>query len=181
MSRIGRKPVVIPEKVTVKTDGGLAVVAGPLGTLKQALPAGVTVTVVDGKALVGAPPITRQTRGFQGMFRAILQGMVHGVSVGFERDLEISGVGYKADLKGDTLNFTLGYTHPIQLKLPAGIKAEVDKTQTKVKIKGSDKQLVGQIAAQIRAYKEPEPYKGKGVKYATEVIRRKVGKAGAKA
>ena len=180
MSRIGRKPVVVPDKVKIEPKGRVLHVEGPLGKLDAILPEGVEIKVEKGVAHVGEPSPTRQNRGFQGMVRALLANMVVGVTKGYERSLEITGVGYKAELKGEVVTFTLGYTHPIDLKLPKGIQCILDKTQTKLTIKGIDKQLVGQIAAQIRGYKKPEPYKGKGVKYATEVIKRKVGKTGAK-
>lgn len=180
MSRIGRKPVALPDKVKVSSSGRVLSVEGPLGKLDAIIPEGVTVAVEGGTASVGAPPPTRGNRGHQGLVRALLANMVVGVTKGYERSLEISGVGYKCELKGDTLTFVLGYTHPIDLKLPKGVQAIVDKSQTKLTIKGIDKQMVGQIAAQIRGYKKPEPYQGKGVKYADETIRRKVGKTGAK-
>ncbi len=180
MSRIGRKPVQIPDKVKIEAKGHVLHVEGPLGRLDAIIPEGVGVTVEKGVARVEEPPETRQNRGFQGLVRALLQNMVVGVTKGYERSLEISGVGYKAELKGDLLVCTLGYTHTKDLKMPKGIQCIVDKNQTKLTIKGIDKQLVGQIAAQIRSFKKPEPYQGKGVKYAGEAIRRKVGKTGAK-
>ena len=180
MSRIGRKVITVPEKVKITVHGRIVTVEGPLGKLDAVMPEGVSITVEKGLAHIVAPELTRGNSGYQGLMRALLANMVHGVVVGYERSLEITGVGYKADLKGDVLTFALGYTHTIELKLPKDIKALVDKTQTKVTIKGVNKQLVGQIAAMIRSYKKPEPYKGKGVKYAEETIRRKVGKTGAK-
>ena len=181
MSRIGRRPVVIPDKVQFAVDGIVVSAEGPLGKLSTTLPKGVSVTVADGKAQVIAPPKkNRENTGYLGLARALVANMVEGVTKGFEKDLEISGVGYRAEPKGRQVVFSLGYSHTITLDLPEGITAEIDKQQTKVKIKGIDKQLVGQVAAQIRSYKIPEPYKAKGVKYATETIKRKVGKAGAK-
>jgi large subunit ribosomal protein L6 len=180
MSRIGRKPIQVPDKVKIEAKGRTLHVEGPLGKLDGVLPEGVGVTTDKGVARVSAPPETRANRGFQGLTRALLQNMVVGVTKGYERSLEINGVGYKAELKGETLTFTLGYTHPIELKLPKGVQCILDKSQTKLTIKGIDKQMVGQIAAQIRGYKKPEPYQGKGVKYADEIIKRKVGKTGAK-
>lgn len=180
MSRIGRKPIPVPDKVKISTSGRKLAVEGPLGKLDALIPEGVTVKVENAVATIGAPPKTRQSRGFQGMVRALLANMVKGVTAGYERSLEINGVGYKAELKGDTLHFALGFSHPVSLKLPKGVQAIVDKAQTKLTIKGIDKQVVGQIAAQIRGFKKPEPYQGKGVKYADETIRRKVGKTGAK-
>lgn len=179
MSRIGRKPVEIPEKVKVDIVGNLVKVVGPLGQLETSLPVGVGVTL-EGKILrVGAPAATRSNHGFQGLTRALLANMVRGVTKGYERKLEISGVGYKAELKGDTLTFALGYSHPIEFKLPKGVTAQIEKG-TLITVKGADRQAVGQVAAQMRAFRKPEPYKGKGVKYADEHIRRKVGKTGAK-
>lgn len=180
MSRIGRKPIPVPEKVKITTNGRKLAVEGPLGRLDALMPDGVTVAIENAVANVGAPPRTRQSAGYQGMVRALLANMVKGVTAGYERSLEINGVGYKAELKGDTLHFALGYTHPCLIKLPKGVQAIVDKSQTKLTIKGIDKQVVGQIAAQIRGFKKPEPYQGKGVKYADETVRRKVGKTGAK-
>jgi large subunit ribosomal protein L6 len=179
MSRIGRKPVEIPAKVKVETRDRVLHVEGPLGGLDAVMPEGVGVALEGNVATVTAPEATRGNQGYRGLVRALLANMVHGVTKGYERTLEISGVGYRAELSGDTLTFQLGYSHPIILKLPKGVQAKVDK-QTVVTVKGTDKQVVGQIAAQIRSYKEPEPYKGKGVKYSDETIRRKVGKAGAK-
>jgi large subunit ribosomal protein L6 len=180
MSRVGRKPIAVPEKVKVTVKERHVTVEGPLGKLDAIIPEGVTVKVDKNVINVGAPEAARNNRGYQGLMRALLANMVHGVLHGYERTLEITGVGYKAELKGDTVTFALGYSHLIHLKLPKTIKAVIDKSQTKVTIKGIDKQLVYQIAAQIRSYKKPEPYKGKGVKYAGENIRRKAGKAGAK-
>ena len=180
MSRIGRKPIRIPEKVKVVQNGRVLTVEGPLSKLTAVIPAGVVVSQEGEVLQIDAPVLSRGSRGYQGLVRALTANMVHGVTRGYEQLLEINGVGYKAELKGDILIFSLGYSHQIELKLPKAITAAVDKSQTKVTVKGSDKQLVGQIAAQIRSFKEPEPYKGKGVKYANEVIRRKAGKAGAK-
>ncbi len=180
MSRVGRKPVAIPDKVKIQSSGRQLTVEGPLGKLDALMPEGVGVKVDGAVAQVTAPALTRANRGYQGLVRALLANMVKGVTAGYERSLEISGVGYKAELKGDQLTLSLGYTHPMSVTLPQGVQAIIDKSQTKVTIKGIDKQVVGQIAAQVRGFKEPEPYKGKGVKYAEEVIRRKVGKTGAK-
>ena len=181
MSRIGRRPVELPNGVKCSATEAVVSVEGPLGKLDLNLPTGVVVEVEDGKANVKPPvKMNRQNRGYQGLTRAILANMVEGVTKGYEKNLEISGVGYRCEQRGKELTFSLGYSHTITLNVPDGITAEVDKNQTKVKIKGIDKQLVGQIAAQIRGYKKPEPYKGKGVKYADETVRRKVGKSGAK-
>jgi large subunit ribosomal protein L6 len=170
----------VPDKVKVTQKGRVLCVEGSLGKLEAVLPEGVVVSIESGVATVAAPPASRSSRGHQGMVRAMLANMVRGVVDGYERSLEITGVGYKAEQKGNTITFLLGYSHPIDLELPVGVKALIDKTQTKITIKGIDKQLVGQVCAQIRSFKKPEPYKGKGVKYSDEVIRRKVGKTGAK-
>jgi large subunit ribosomal protein L6 len=180
MSRIGRKPIKVPEKVKISTRERIVVVEGPLGKLEAILPEGVTVRVEAGVANVVAPKATRGNRGFQGLMRALLANMVHGVVKGYEKQLEINGVGYKAELKGQDVIVSAGYSHLVKLRIPKGLKVAVDKTQTKVSVTGIDKQLVGQFAAQFRGVKVPEPYKGKGIRYANETIRRKVGKAGAK-
>lgn len=180
MSRIGRKPVPVPDKVKVAQRGRVLIVEGPLGKLEAVLPEGVDVTSEGGTMVVVAPSPNRMNRGYQGLVRALLANMVHGVVHGYERNLEISGVGYKAEVKGNSVIFALGYTHTICLDVPPSIKVLVDKNQTKVTVKGIDKGLVGQIAAKIRSYKVPEPYQGKGVKYAEETIRRKAGKTGSK-
>ena len=180
MSRIGRKPVVIPDKVKVEQTEGWLAVAGPLGSLKQSIPSGLVLNIEGAVATFAKPVPTRNNAGFQGLARALLANMVEGVTKGYEKTLVINGVGYKAELNGNTIGMTLGFSHPVALDLPEGIKAEVDKSGTTVKISGTDKQMVGQVAAQLRAYKPCEPYKGKGVRYGDEIIRRKVGKAGAK-
>lgn len=179
MSRVGRKPVVIPDKVKVDVRGRTMQVEGPLGKLDAVIPDGIGIAIEGGQAEVGTAPAGRGTRGYQGLVRALLANMVEGVSKGYEKKLEINGVGYKAELNGDTLTMSVGYSHPIEYKLPKGIDAEVEK-QTVVTVKGIDKQLVGQVAAQLRAFKVCEPYKAKGIKYSDETIRRKVGKTGAK-
>ena len=164
MSRIGRRPGSIPEKVNVRVLNEV-----------------VTVEVAEQEARVVAPEAaSRKNRGYQGLARALLANMVVGVTKGYEKKLVISGVGYRCEQKRDSLTFSLGYSPTITLKVPTGITATIAKSQTKVSIKGIDKQLVGQVAAQIRSYKPPEPYKGKGVKYSDETIRRKVGKSGSK-
>lgn len=180
MSRIGRKPIALGDKVQLSTSGRTVKVKGPLGELDAILPEGVKIEVSGDVATVTPPPSARGNRGYQGLVRALLANMVEGVTHGYQRSLAISGVGYKCEHKGQRLVFTLGYSHQIDLDLPKGISAEVDKSQTNVTIKGIDKQLVGQVAAQIRSYKIPEPYKGKGVRYSDETIKRKVGKAGSK-
>ena len=180
MSRIGRKPIKVPEKVKITLKDRIMHVEGPLGKLQGVVPEGVTMKVENGVVTLAAPKANRANRGYQGLMRALLANMVHGVVHGYEKTLEINGVGYKAELKGKVLVLSTGKSHLDQIKVPDGIKAVVDKSQTKVTVSGVDRQLVGQVAAQIRAVREPEPYKGKGIKYANETIRRKAGKAGAK-
>ena len=179
MSRIGRRPVELPEKVTANLDGSMLTVEGPLGKLDKQLPEGMSVVVENNLITVSGAPKDKRGRGFLGLTRALVANMVVGVTKGYEKKLEINGVGYKAELKGKSLSFYLGYSHGIDMDIPEGISAKVDK-QTSVTVSGIDKQLVGQVAAKIRAFKIPEPYKAKGVKYADEVLVRKVGKTGAK-
>jgi large subunit ribosomal protein L6 len=179
MSRIGRKPVEIPDKVKVDVAGCIVKVSGPLGQLDQTIPEGVPIEIEGNILRVGTPKPTRSNRGDSGLVRSLINNMVVGVTQGYEKKLEINGVGYKAELAGDTLTLALGYSHHINFKLPKGVKAALVKN-TQLTISGIDKQAVGQAAAQIRAFRKPEPYKAKGVKYADEQIRRKVGKAGIK-
>ena len=181
MSRIGRKPVGLPDKVKIAVDGAHVCVEGPLGKLEQTLPLGLTVDVADGQAQVKPPSqINRTNKGFLGLGRALLANMVEGVTKGYERKLIITGVGYRANLSGDVLTLQLGFSHDVIVKVPQGVKCDVDKGQTKLKFSGIDKQVVGNIAARVRNFKLAEPYKGKGITYEGEVIRRKVGKAGGK-
>ena len=181
MSRIGRKPVDLPEKVKVSADGRMVSVSGPLGNLDTLMPEGVTLDISDKQVQVNAPAKkTRANAGFLGLGRALVANMVTGVTAGYEKNLLINGVGYRAELSGQKLTLSLGYSHQIILDMPEGIKCEVDKSQTKVKISGCNKQVVGNIAARIRSFKVAEPYKAKGVTYVGEQVRRKVGKAGSK-
>ncbi len=177
MSRIGRKPITIPSKVEVMTDGQRVTVKGPLGNLTRVVPSEIAVAVANGHIEVRRVSEGRHQRALHGLMRNEIFNMVQGVTEGFERILEINGVGYKANLSGRTISFNLGYTHPIEFPLPEGIDAKVDK-QTTVTIKGRDKALVGQTAANIRALKKPDVYKAKGIKYAGEVLIRKEGKTG---
>jgi large subunit ribosomal protein L6 len=175
MSRIGKLPVTVPDKVDVRISGPAVAVKGPLGQLERTF-RGVTFNQ-DGKVIRVVPDgEDRGHRALWGLSRTLLHNMVQGVSKGYEKVLEINGVGYRAEAKGRQVLFTLGYSHPIEFDLPAGITVEVEK-QTIVKVKGADKEVVGQVAAQIRALRPPEPYKGKGIKYASEVIKKKAGKA----
>ncbi len=176
MSRIGKKPITVPDKVTVKIDGDHVQVNGPLGALKRTLK-GVVIVQDGGQIVLTPEDDTRTNRALWGLGRSLVQNMVTGVSTGFVKVLEIHGVGYKAEPKGNVLNLSLGHSHPINYPLPQGIAAEVDKKQTVLQLKGIDKELLGQVAAKIRSFRPPEPYKGKGVRYRGEVVRRKAGKA----
>ena len=177
MSRIGKIPVLIPKGVKVVVAGDLLKVDGPKGNLSQRINPGVNVSVDDGKIVFSRPAESRAARTVQGLIRSLVANMVAGVTQGFERKLEITGVGYRAEVQGDSLVMSLGFSHPIKYQLPNGIKAEVEK-QTLITLKGADKQVIGQAAANIRGLKPPEPYKGKGIKYQGEKILRKAGKAG---
>ena len=175
MSRIGRMPIVVPKEVKVSYDTSKVEVTGPKGRLLHSLPQGITVSVEDGKILVQRPNDQRTSRSLQGLTRSLIANMVAGVTQGFEKKLEIVGVGFKADVDGKALKLTLGFSHPISFPLPEGIRAEVEK-QTLVTLKGIDRQQVGTLAAKLRSIKPPEPYKGKGVRYLGERIRKKIGK-----
>jgi large subunit ribosomal protein L6 len=177
MSRIGKKLIPIPKGVEVKADAQQVAVKGPLGALTRTIPPGITVAVANDDVAVTRLSDGRHHRALHGLIRMEVHNMIQGVTAGFEKTLEISGVGYKANLAGKVINFNLGYTHPIEFPLPEGIDAKVDK-QTIVTIKGRDKYLVGQTAANIRALKKPDVYKAKGIKYAGEVLIRKEGKTG---
>ena len=175
MSRIGKKPIQIPDKVQVTINGLAVSVKGPKGTLSQTFK-GVNIDT-DGKEVVVKPMDgSRTSRALWGMTRSIVSNMVTGVSTGFSKELQIHGVGYRAEVKGRVLNLSLGYSHPVNYDLPAGVDCEVDKMTT-VKLQSADKQLLGQVAAVIRGFRPPEPYKGKGIRYSDEHIRRKAGKA----
>lgn len=180
MSRIGRKPIQVPPDVKVTVEGQAVRAAGPKGTLSHVVPEALTVSLEDGWLTVGRSSDHRAVRALHGLTRALLANMVHGVKAGFEKKLEIVGIGYRAQLQGKVLQLALGYSHPVNFPLPEGIQAEVEK-QTVITLRGADKALVGQTAATLRALRKPDPYKGKGIRYATEVIRRKVGKKAAAA
>jgi large subunit ribosomal protein L6 len=177
VSRIGKKPVTVPKGVDVKVKDRLLTVKGPKGELSWAHPERVNVKVEEGRAVVERADDAKQSRAFHGLTRSLLQNMVTGVSEGFVRVLEIVGVGYRAQVQGGKVAFSLGYSHPVELHLPAGISAEVDKKQTTLTLTGVDKQLIGQVAADIKALRPPDAYKGKGLRYAGERIRLKAGKA----
>jgi len=178
MSRIGRLPISVPQGVKVHVADGTVRVEGPKGKLSRPLMPLASVKVEGSTVTVGRSDDSREARGAHGLTRRLVANMVEGVSKGFTRGLEINGVGYRADARGNVLFLTLGYSHPIAYQLPAGVTAKVDK-QTVVTLEAADRELLGQVAAQIRGLRPPEPYKGKGVKYAGETIRRKAGKAAA--
>lgn len=176
MSRIGRLPIAIPKGVTVRADGATVQVEGPKGKDQHTVPAKISVSVADGTLTVQRAGDDRQTRALHGLTRKLLANSVTGVSTGFTRVLEIVGVGYRAEVKGKAVHLSLGYSHPIVYQLPAGVDAKIEK-QVIVTLEGNNKQVLGEVASQIRALRPPEPYKGKGIKYSTEKIRRKAGKA----
>lgn len=176
MSRIGKLPLTVPEKVNVEVADSRVVVRGPKGELEQALLGIVDVKLDDGKVFVSRKNDQRIARAAHGLTRTLVANMLEGVTKGFRKSLEIQGVGYRVAKAGENLNFTLGYSHPIAFKAPKGISFVVEGT-TKVHVDGIDKQLVGQVAAKIRELRPPEPYKGKGIRYEGEVVRKKLGKA----
>ena len=176
MSRIGKKPITLPAKVKLNVGGaGEINVEGPKGKLSWTLPPAIKARVEGSSVIFDRKDETRQVRALHGLSRALLANMVTGVSTGFVKELEIQGVGFKAALQGDKLNLSLGFSHAILFPIPHGIKITVTEN-TKVRVEGADRQVVGQVAADIRAYYPPEPYKGKGVRYAGEQVRRKEGK-----
>lgn len=179
MSRIGKKPIKMPAGVKLNVKGNHLSVEGPKGKLDGILPAGLKVVTEASQVTVQIAEESKKSDQLHGLGRTLLSNMIDGVTTGFSKTLEITGVGYRAEVKGTNVNMTLGFSHPVVFALPKGITAEVEK-QTKITIKGADKQMVGLVAAQIRALKPPEPYQGKGIKYSDEVIRRKEGKAGTK-
>ena len=179
MSRIGKMPIAIPAGVTVDVaENNKVTVKGPKGELTRVLPSEMTIKVEDGHVVVERPNDLKREKSLHGLTRSLLNNMVTGVNAGFEKKLEVNGVGYRAAKNGNTLNLTLGYSHPIDMVDPEGITTEVQGNV--IIVKGIDKELVGQHAANIREKRAPEPYKGKGIKYADETIRRKVGKTGKK-
>jgi large subunit ribosomal protein L6 len=177
MSRIGKLPVTVPGGVDVTLDGPLVTVKGPKGTLSHTLAEPITIEREDGALLVRRPNDERRARALHGLSRTLVNNMVVGVTQGYEKKMEIYGVGYRVALKGSDLEFSLGYSHPVTVVPPEGITFVVD-TPTRFSIQGIDKQKVGEVAANIRKLRKPDPYKGKGVRYAGEVVRRKVGKTG---
>jgi large subunit ribosomal protein L6 len=179
MSRIGRLPIKIPDKVKVLSEPGLVRVEGPKGKVAQKLDRQMKVVIDKGEIRVERPDDSTRARQLHGLTRTLVANMIEGVTSGFSRSLEITGVGYKAELKGKEIVFSLGFSHPIVYPLPEGVTAEYDQKANKLTVKGADKHQIGLIAAEIRKLRPPEPYKGKGIKYAEETIRRKQGKTGA--
>ena len=178
MSRIGKKPIPIPNGVTVKIAPDAVEVQGPKGTLRQVLPPGVAIAQEDGTLVARLQGDEGELRKFHGLGRSLVANAVTGVSEGFKKELDIVGIGYRAELKGKQVHFALGYSHPIVFDIPSGIDIAIEK-QTHVTVTGADRQLVGQVAANIRRMRKPDPYKQKGVRYTGEVLKKKVGKTGA--
>jgi len=179
MSRVGKKPISIPEKTKLDYKGGMLTVQGPKGSLSQEIHPAVELKIEDGTVRIEIGKEDKKSQAIRGLMRSLVANMIAGVDRGFERVLEIHGIGYRAEAKGSSLLLNLGYSHPIDFKLPEGISAVVERNNV-IKLSGIDKQALGQTAASIRALRPPEPYKGKGIKYAEEMVRRKAGKAGTK-
>jgi len=177
MSRIGKMPIAIPSGVEVKIDGQVVSVKGPKGTLTHTVPAPITIAVEENSIMVARPDDERTSRSLHGLTRTLIANNIEGVTKGFTKGLEIVGTGYRVTQKGSAIEFALGYSHPILVQAPEGISFQVEGN-TKITVVGIDKQAVGEVAANIRKLRKPEPYKGKGVRYAGEVVRRKAGKAG---
>jgi large subunit ribosomal protein L6 len=180
MSRIGEKSINLPKGVDIRLDGNTIIVKGSKGELKWAFPDEIKVSVNNGNLVVERSSDTKQLKALHGMTRNVIFNMIKGVSEGYQKVLEISGVGYKAQVQGRKLLLTLGYSYPVEFLLPDGITAEVDSRQTQITLKGIDKRLIGQVVADIRALRPPDAYKGKGIRYAGETIKLKAGKAGKK-
>jgi large subunit ribosomal protein L6 len=176
MSRIGKAPIPIPQGVEIKRAGSTVEVKGPKGALSHTIPEGISIQVEDGVIQVKRKGDAKRERSLHGLSRTLIANMVTGVTAGFEKGLEIVGIGYRAALQGRNLQLSLGYSHPVIYPIPDGIEVDVEK-QNKITVKGIDKQKVGQVAAEIRGFRKPEPYKGKGIRYVGEQVRRKAGKA----
>ena len=179
MSRIGKRPIPIPKDVQVAVHGRVVEARGPKGGLSHTVHELISVELADGQLIVRRASDSRQAKALHGLTRSLLANLVHGVRAGFEKRLEIVGIGYRAQLQGRVLTLSLGFSHPVVYPVPDGIQVEVER-QTQLTIRGIDKGLVGQVAANLRAFRPPDPYKGKGIKYADEVVRKKLGKTGAK-
>jgi len=180
MSRIGKKPITFPKNVKISQSADIVKAEGPKGILSTKLPEGIVLTIGDGSMVVERKSEELSARSYHGLARTLIGNMVTGVSAGFEKKLEISGVGYRAELSENSLKFILGFSSPVQYDIPKGIDIKVDK-QVNIVVSGIDKELVGRVASEIRALKKPEPYKGKGIKYADEYIKRKAGKSAERA
>ena len=180
MSRIGKKPIAIPKGVTIKADANGVEVKGPKGQMKQALPPGITAAIEDGNVVTKKASDDPELRKFHGLARSLVNNAVLGVTEGWKKELDIVGVGYRAELKGQQIHLALGYSHPIVFDVPKGIEVAIDK-QTHITVTGVDRQLVGQVAANLRRMREPDPYQQKGVRYTGEKLKKKAGKTGAKA
>ena len=180
MSRIGKKPIPLPKGVEVRQEGNTLTVKGPKGTLSTAVVAGIGVEIKDNVVQFSRGDDEGKSRSLHGLMRALVANNVHGVTEGFKRELDIVGVGYRAEVKGREVVFALGYSHPVRFPIPEGIDIAIDGKTNHVTVTGIDKQKVGQTAAEIRSLREPDPYKGKGIKYSDEVVRRKAGKAAGK-
>lgn len=178
MSRIGRMPVEIPQGVDVQVNGTHVLVKGPKGQMEHTFPAVMIIRIEDSNVIIDRPNDSKEVRSLHGMTRALINNMVTGVKTGYEKILEVNGVGYRAEVKGKSLILNVGYSHPVEMEPPEGISFEVDTRTRQIKVMGYDKAQVGQTAANIREVRPPEPYKGKGIKYIDERIRRKAGKAG---
>ncbi|MCQ2486774.1 MAG: 50S ribosomal protein L6 [Clostridia bacterium] len=177
MSRIGKKPIAIPAGVEIKLDGNTVTVKGPKATLTRTVHPKISVSVEGAELIVTRPDDTNESKALHGLSRSLLANMVEGVSEGFKKELEVNGVGYRAAVQGKKLVLTVGYSHPVEMEVPEGLTVECPSAN-KIVVSGADKQLVGQFSAEVREKRPPEPYKGKGIKYADEHIRRKEGKAG---
>lgn len=178
MSRIGKKPIEIPEKVKAQLKEGIVNVSGPIGNLHLAIPSILSIELGDKLMTVKRSNDERQTMALHGLYRSLLANMVQGAANGYQKILDIVGVGYKAEAKGKNVELALGFSHPVIFPIPEGIKVTIDKG-VRITISGADKQLVGEIASRIRKIRPPEPYKGKGVRYSDEIVKKKVGKAAA--
>jgi large subunit ribosomal protein L6 len=176
MSRIGKKPIIIPEGVKINLDKSTIKVQGPKGLLSMEIPYGVEVSINNGTIEVKTASESRKGKAYHGLVRTLAANMVIGVTVGFQKGLELSGIGYRAEKSGDIIKLVLGFSSPLEYRIPKGIDVKIDK-QVNIVISGIDKQLVGRVAAEIRDLKKPEPYKGKGIRYVGEKVRRKVGKS----
>ena len=180
MSRVGKMPIAIPKGVDIRAEGEFVRVKGPKGELANRIPPGLSVAVDNGQVRIARQNDEKQQRAFHGLLRSLVANSVQGVTKGFSKELEIVGVGYRAEVKGKSVVFSLGYSHPIDFPIPEGIAVAIDAKAGKLTVTGADRQKVGQTAAEIRKLRVPDPYKAKGIKYANEFIRRKVGKAGGK-